>query len=853
MTMAVDRTIFDEPHYESLELLAATALANRNIGPAFQLADRRCRILPVPEAHCYVLRGEASYQMGARADAIADITKALEIAPDNIAANRRMLAWSNGDQQTKAALTLIDHERDFTSLSRAVQVLFEQGHRNFAGVVVYDHTIEGWTVWDEEADLEISITDGAELVSTKLKPDSRHPLAGYGHAVSFTMRRPKSSRLQSIQLSVAGNIFHVTHAAANAPKPTNGVHRRQRTAADGEPITVIVPVYGDYESTKLCLDALLDALRASPHRAIIVNDATPDPRIGECLAQFAANPAFDMLLNSRNLGFVGSVNRALGHIQDGDVIILNADTIAPQNFIDRLAAAAKSSPDIGTVTPLSNNGEFTSFPIPNMPNPLPSPADIKRIDNIAAQVTADVVDIPSGIGFCLYVTRACLDAVGSLSEEFGRGYLEDADFCLRARERGFRNVCAPSIYVGHAGSKSFGSKRRSLVVRNLGVLEQRFPTHRSECAAFMFADPLRVAREAIEFEAADHASHPRLLVTGAGTVGAVADARARQVVSGREPVFMLKVKHRADGPYVEAMDASGDMPQSLRFDLASSTGCRALLSLLQSVEPTRVEIVDPAHAPFSLVDILLKLGVPCDIFIADAGLLAPEGAQPCVGAVRALATTPNQRRIDAGKIGPAHCSRDWSDFWQEIAAGAQQILAPCAQAQGFAKTVLTDRTIGKIKPSTQCRRMTRRANRAGETNALGFVPVRSCAQEQLLMSELARAFSRIRPDVSILILGSTLNDIDLMRHSNTFVTGAVGPGEFERLFASQGLRRIFISTTRPLFGHPILSAVQSNCLPTAYFDWSMGHSKPDRTDLAIDPTSSLDELVETLSQWMPRA
>src|ERR1700722_7177480 len=123
MTMAVDRTIFDEPHYESLELLAAVALADGNIVPAFKLADRRCRIAPVPEAHCYVLRGEASYQMGAKADAIADMAKALDIAPNNIAANRRMLAWASGDQQIKAARALIEHGRDPSLLPRAIQVL----------------------------------------------------------------------------------------------------------------------------------------------------------------------------------------------------------------------------------------------------------------------------------------------------------------------------------------------------------------------------------------------------------------------------------------------------------------------------------------------------------------------------------------------------------------------------------------------------------------------------------------------------------------------------------------------------------------------------------------------------------
>ena len=74
---AGDRTIFDEPHHQSLELLAAQALSNGNAETAFRLADRRCRILPQPEPHCYVLRGEASFFLGSKVAAIADIERAL--------------------------------------------------------------------------------------------------------------------------------------------------------------------------------------------------------------------------------------------------------------------------------------------------------------------------------------------------------------------------------------------------------------------------------------------------------------------------------------------------------------------------------------------------------------------------------------------------------------------------------------------------------------------------------------------------------------------------------------------------------------------------------------------------------
>jgi GT2 family glycosyltransferase len=205
-----------------------------------------------------------------------------------------------------------------------------------------------------------------------------------------------------------------------------------------------------------------------------VNDASPDAAINDYLAGVGKDRRVELLTNDTNLGFVGSVNRALAGIPRGDILLLNADTIVPDNFVDRLAAAAHSSPGIGTVTPLSNNGEFTSFPIANTAKPLPPLAEMAALDRIAAQANAGrIVTIPNGIGFCLYVTRACLDSVGALSNRYHRGYLEDVDFCLRARECGFRNVCAPFVYVGHAGSRSFGKGKRSLVVRNLAIIERR--------------------------------------------------------------------------------------------------------------------------------------------------------------------------------------------------------------------------------------------------------------------------------------------------------------------------------------------------------------------------------------------
>lgn len=832
--MGADRTIFDEPHHQSLELIATSALADGDPLAAFKLADRRCRILPVPEPHCYVLRGEASFRLGAKRDAIADIGRALEISPDDISGNRRMLAWARGDQQAKAAQALIRCERDVAFLRAAIAVLRSRGHRHFASVTVLDERVEGWAAWLKGSVFEISITDGVDDVITTIEPQPSHPPGGNLRTAYFSVRRPRSAKPQSIALSINGKEFHRTRAAANDRTPE--APRRAASQATGRATaTIILPVYGGYETTELCLRSLRNEIGRSGHRAIIVDDATPDPRIAKLLIKLGKERSFEVLNNAGNCGFVASVNRALRLVEEGDVLILNSDTVLPPGCISRLAAIARSSCDIGTITPLSNNGEFTSFPLPNMANPLPPRREIEHLDRIAAKINAGrIVDIPSGIGFCLYVTRACLDSVGSLSEDFGRGYLEDADFCLRARASGFRNVCAPSVYIGHAGSKSFGADKRSLVVRNLKVMEQRFPDHRSECAAFIAADPLQAARQAIE-RAAPAIREPRLFVTGACVIGAVARERARKVASGKKTALTLEIRRELAGSFVRIANASGASPQSLAFNLASANERDALFHWLRATKPASVEFLDPAHTPPALLELLLRLKVPHDIFVADAGLLASEINQP-----RARAVT--RAKDDAG-------APRGLDVRQKMADTARHILIPSEQARTFAESILPRRAIrtDRIADHHDSPAKRRRAPGAG---GIGLVPVRGCADEQALLGAIARGILRRRPRTSVTILGGVSDDIGTMARTNAFVTGAIEAEDFARAAASLGVTHLFLGLTQPLFDHPLLSAVRAANVAVAYFDWSGGRCTPNKYDLALDPDESLAEVIEAVATWM---
>ena len=429
---------------------------------------------------------------------------------------------------------------------------------------------------------------------------------------------------------------------------------------------MIVPVYGDFRATRTCLDIVAGEVgRAVDHHLLIVNDATPDPRIARYLDEIARRPSVSLIENTRNLGFVGSINRALEAVPGGDVILLNADTVPPPDFIHRLARAAYSEPDIGAIVPLSNNAEATSFPLPFVASPLPSIAGIAAIDRIATDVgRGRLVDIPSGTGFCMYLTMRCLEAVGYLSRRYHRGYFEDVDLCLRARERGFRIVCDPSIYVGHAGTRSFGREKAALVLRNFRELALRFPDYVRDATEFAAADPLRTARAAIEARAIEAKDGARLIVTGVGVVGTVARDRAGQLARDDLAAFIAEFGKGGNRSTARFSAADGGMPQSIECDVASPDGRNAFLDVVGRLGVSVVEVADPAEVPDAFLDLLANMDVPHDLLVADDGLLTEEGqsVEPREGRSstgRAMSWHHARRRMHSfsANLDPKHAER----------------------------------------------------------------------------------------------------------------------------------------------------------------------------------------------------
>lgn len=265
------------------------------------------------------------------------------------------------------------------------------------------------------------------------------------------------------------------------------------------PIDVVIPVYRGFAETRSCVESVLAAPCTQAFELVVVDDCSPEPELSAWLAQLAAVGRLTLLRNEHNRGFVASVNRAMALHPERDVVLLNSDTEVANDWLDRIVAAARRHPDAATLTPFSNNATICSYPAGGSAE-LPGSLELGALDALCARtLAAAVLDLPTAVGFCMFIRRAALDVLGGFDEQaFGRGYGEENDFSRRALKAGWRNLLCADVYVRHRGSVSFGADRFPLMQAGAAALLARHPEYDEVIRAFVADDPVAPLRAELD-------------------------------------------------------------------------------------------------------------------------------------------------------------------------------------------------------------------------------------------------------------------------------------------------------------------------------------------------------------------
>lgn len=391
-------------------------------------------------------------------------------------------------------------------------------------------------------------------------------------------------------------------------------------------VDVVVPVHGDFQATKACFDALLTRSPGTSMRVVAIDDASPDERISRLLDGLAAAGKLFLIRNPGNLGFVRSVNIGMARHPGRDVVLLNADTLVSDGWLARLRAAAHRETDTGTVTPWSNDATICSYPAANAPTAL-SCVDVDGLNRLAGLCLAgQVLDIPTAVGFCMYIRRDCLARVGWFdADAFGTGYGEENDFCLRAAAAGWRHRMALDLFVGHVGSASFTTAKQARIDAALAVLEQRYPGYQADIHAFIAADPLRAARRRLDMAQLEGQGprRPTLIICaqlGGGTdrfIGQLLENRG----SGGQDALILRPGQPETGHRTLRLEAP-DAPHLTNLIYDAGTELDDLRADLRHLGVTEAELHHPAQLSGDLLSRLAGW-FPYRAHIHDYGWICP--------------------------------------------------------------------------------------------------------------------------------------------------------------------------------------------------------------------------------------
>lgn len=235
-------------------------------------------------------------------------------------------------------------------------------------------------------------------------------------------------------------------------------------------VSVVIVNWNARDHLKRCLGSLANQRVA--HEIIVFDNASTDGSLGMLKHEF---PEAHVISSDKNFGFAGGNNRAAARARGRYLLFLNPDTRLCADTLATLVAYADANPDIAALGPRLINPDgshqrscWRGFPGLSMAlvdalylwklNWLPF-ARATEYDpaELSAPRTVDHL-----LGACMLIPRAAWETIGGLDERYFL-FLEETDWCLRAKKAGWRIVYDPDAQVTHFGQASMRQTPRKSI------------------------------------------------------------------------------------------------------------------------------------------------------------------------------------------------------------------------------------------------------------------------------------------------------------------------------------------------------------------------------------------------------
>ncbi|UWQ16060.1 glycosyltransferase family 2 protein (plasmid) [Aliiroseovarius sp. M344] len=246
-------------------------------------------------------------------------------------------------------------------------------------------------------------------------------------------------------------------------------------AQDVPAVSIVIVNWNTRDILHDCL-ASIAAQTTLLHEVIVVDNASSDGSADMVRAQ---HPDVTLIANKTNKGFAAANNQGLVIARGEKLLLLNPDTIVLDHAIDTMCAWLEDHPDVGCVGCQVYQDEET---IQRTSFAEPSPINLAIVEfglqKWAPRVKRFAVpeyrlwdrrserDVDVVSGMFMLVPRPVFEKVGLLDEAYFV-YSEEADWCRRIRDAGWRCVFAPVARILHldGGSKSTSQIKSRMFVQ----------------------------------------------------------------------------------------------------------------------------------------------------------------------------------------------------------------------------------------------------------------------------------------------------------------------------------------------------------------------------------------------------
>lgn len=231
----------------------------------------------------------------------------------------------------------------------------------------------------------------------------------------------------------------------------------------GPTLSFCIVTYKAQALLKDCLDSLYCDPPEASFEVVVVDNCSSDGTIKMLQQEY---PQVRWNERSENEGYTRPMNTALKMGEGKYLVQLNPDTRVVPGAFDYLVGFMEEHPQVGICTPKVLNRDGTlqkqcrrgagrpwdaityfsglSRIFPN--NPRFSGYLLTYLDE------NEVNEVEAVSGSCMVIRREVLEQVGYLDEMFF-AYQEDADFCFRAREAGWKIFYVPGAQIFHFGGE----------------------------------------------------------------------------------------------------------------------------------------------------------------------------------------------------------------------------------------------------------------------------------------------------------------------------------------------------------------------------------------------------------------